>query len=103
MDPALVGDAGNFDAAVGREVVDQRPAAVARVRDVPVEGERLPRRAREHDPRAVLLALSHVDAVAVLERGAHLVPFEYLALAARDVLVERDVEPVEQIGPPALD
>jgi len=102
LDPAVRRHARHLDAAVRRQVVDERPAAGA-VGDVRVERKRLPGLARGDDVGAVLDALRVVERRVALEVAAQLLPLRQGALGAVDVLVERDVEALDDLRPRAPD
>src|SRR6266540_7518654 len=96
-DSVLAGNAGHFDTA-GREVVDETV-----VHDVAVERERLTGLQRVDDPGPVLVAPSHAQRRAFLQRCAQFLPCRDLRLAPPRVLVERDVEFLDELRPRALD
>ena len=97
LDAAVGGHARHLDAAVGGQVVDQRPPSSV-FGHVAVERERLAGLAGVDDVGAVLgAALDAHRRVVRLEARAQVVPLGDLALAAVQVLVERDVEPLDQV------
>ncbi len=103
LDPLRPGDAGHLDDRLGREPVQQCHPVGIRVRDVAVERERLAGLDRLHDAAAVLVARLDRHRTAELERRPHPLPLGDLPLAAHEILVERDVEVLDQIGPAVLD
>ena len=96
-------DARHLDAAVGRQVVDQRPAR-ERVRHVAVERER---NSPVSHARTISAPYSPLGPAVNLDPAdepcLHRLPLRDLLLAPAHVLVERNREALDEIRPPALD
>ena len=99
LQAVLVHEAGDLDAAAFGQVLDE-----AGVEDVAVDHAGFAGLAAVDDARAVLLAAPHGQGfVLVLELAAQLLPVLDLGFAAAQVLVDRDLVALDQLGPPALD
>jgi len=96
-DSAVVRRAWDFDAAVGGQAVDPPPSGV-RVGTLPLKRNGLAALAGVDDVRAVFIAGLDRLLVAGVQSFAQAVPVGDLAAAAVDVLVERDVEAVDEVG-----
>jgi hypothetical protein len=94
LEAVLVYEDGPFDAAAVGEVGDE-----AVVFDVAVDDAGRAGLQAVDDQRAVLVAAVDFEGLIALEGGFPLVPACDLVLTSGDILVERDVEPFDQVGP----
>ena len=103
LDPLLAGDARHLHAAFPGEVVDQLPAGAGSGR-LPLKRERLPPVSQALMMSAPYSSLGAASIVAPFCKPARSAkPIVDLALAPPRILVERDREPLDQVGPPRLD